>query len=197
MQPRGLCEARAASPSRSTRHVPTAPIPEQTQQSMQTIDLLSAPPQKTGVRKLGRLAMGAAMVFAGIGHLTFARRAFRAQVPKFAPRLTSLSVDEIVVWSGVVEITMGAGLLLLPRQRKLLGWTLAFLYVAIFPGNIAQWKHNRSAFGLDTDAKRFLRLFFQPLLIAGALWSTDAVDDVPRLALGAGKRSLNAPYFNG
>ena len=31
-----------------------------------------------------------------------------------------------------------------------------------------------SAFGLDTDAKRFARLFFQPALVAWALASTGA-----------------------
>jgi uncharacterized membrane protein len=115
------------------------------------------------------------MVFAGISHLTFARRAFRAQVPQFVPKLLPVTVDEVVVWSGVVEISVGAALLLFPRQRRPLGWALAALYVGIFPGNIAQWQHHRSAFGLDTDGKREARLFGQPLLVAWALWSTGAL----------------------
>ncbi|UZJ63355.1 hypothetical protein OKW96_12610 [Sphingobacterium sp. KU25419] len=42
----------------------------------------------------------------------------------------------------------------------------------MFPGNIAQYVEKRDDFGLDTNAKRFARLFFQPVLIAWALSST-------------------------
>ena len=48
-------------------------------------------------------------------------------------------------------------------------------YIAIFAGNIAQYTEHRDAFGLDTDTKRFARLFFQPVLVAWALWATDAL----------------------
>ena len=75
-------------------------------------------------------------------------------------------------------MSMGAFLLLVPEQRKVLGWALGTFYMAILPGNVAQWMHHRNAFGLDTDEKRFLRLFGQPVLVAVALWSTGAVDDV-------------------
>ncbi len=140
------------------------------------MEVFKAQPQQSFAQRIGRRLMGATMVLAGISHLTFARRAFRKQVPRFVPELFPLSVDQVVVWSGVVEIAMGAALLFLPRQRKLLGWTLGAFYIAILPGNIAQWQHHRSAFGLDTDAKRFGRLFAQPLLVASALWSTGALD---------------------
>ena len=46
---------------------------------------------------------------------------------------------------------------------------LAAFYTAIFPGNIAQYAERRSAFGLDTDRKRFIRLLLQAPLIAAAL----------------------------
>jgi len=42
----------------------------------------------------------------------------------------------------------------------------------VFPGNISQWRARRDAFGLDTDAKRFARLFLQPVLMVWAWWST-------------------------
>ena len=35
------------------------------------------------------------------------------------------------------------------------------------------------AFGLDTDRARFIRLFFQPVLVVWALWSTAAWRDRP------------------
>jgi uncharacterized membrane protein len=116
--------------------------------------------------------LGAAMVGAGIGHLTFLREEFQNQVPPWVP----ISEDLTVLLSGAAEITLGAALLAFWKQprRALAGAALAAFYVAIFPGNIAQYTEHRDAFGLDTDAKRFARLFFQPVLIAWALWATDA-----------------------
>jgi uncharacterized membrane protein len=119
---------------------------------------------------IGRITLGAVMVFAGIGHLTFARQEFRAQVPNIVP----LPPDVTVLVSGVVEIALGAALLLLSNRRALVGLLLAGFFVAVFPGNIAQWVHHRDAFGLTSDRARFVRLFFQPVLIAWALWSTGA-----------------------
>ncbi|GAA4191917.1 membrane protein [Microbacterium oryzae] len=119
-------------------------------------------------RAIGRVALGAALAFAGITHLTVARQEFRAQVPDFVP----LDPDTTVVASGVVEVTLGAALLFAHRRRSLVGKIAALFFTAIFPGNVAQWLHRRSAFGLDTDGKRFGRLFFQPVLVALALWST-------------------------
>lgn len=55
------------------------------------------------------------------------------------------------------------------------GLVVAIFFVAIFPGNIHQYTEGISAFGLDTDAKRLVRLFFQPLLVLWALWSTGAL----------------------
>ena len=122
-------------------------------------------------RTLARITLGGLMVGAGVLHLTAAREEFQAQVPPWFPA----DADIVVVGSGVVEIALGASLLALPRQRRLTGLALAAFYVAVFPGNIAQWLHERDGFGLDTDAKRFGRLFFQPVLIALSLWCTNAL----------------------
>lgn len=108
------------------------------------------------------------MVFAGLSHLFWARRDFQAQVPKSLP----LDPDGVVMASGGVEIALGAGLAVLNRDRVLVGRLLAAFFVAVFPGNVAQYVNKRSAFGLDSDRKRLVRLFFQPVLIAWALWST-------------------------
>ena len=101
-----------------------------------------------------------------LGLVTFARRAFRAEVPEILPKMLPLTVDQVVVWSGLLEIALGASLLLFSRRRKLLGIVLGTFFVAILPGNIAQWEHHRTAFGLNTDGKRFGRLLGQPVLIA-------------------------------
>jgi uncharacterized membrane protein len=119
------------------------------------------------LRSLVRILLGAALVFAGVSHLTFARKDFRAQVPEFVP----LDVDTTVVLSGAVEIALGTAIVTAPRHR-LMGWIAAVFFAAVFPGNVSQWRHHRDAFGLDTDRKRLLRLPFQGVLIAAALWST-------------------------
>ena len=85
-----------------------------------------------------------------------------------------LDADLVVVLSGVVEIALGLALILLPRRRILTGLATAAFFVVIFPGNISQYVNQVDAFGLTTDAARLGRLFFQPLLVAWALWSTGA-----------------------
>ncbi|MCI9857501.1 DoxX family protein [Microbacterium proteolyticum] len=124
------------------------------------------------MRSVVRWTLAAAMMFAGTAHLTFARRDFQAQVPDVVVERGPLDRDAVVVASGVVEAAFGLALLALPRERRRIGAALAAFFIAIFPGNIDQWRKGRSAFGLDTDRKRFVRLFFQPLLVAAAWWST-------------------------
>ena len=127
----------------------------------------------TPLQQLGRILLGAAMIFAGTGHLTFARQDFQAQVPDALP----LDKDFVVLASGLVEIGLGAALLALPegKPRRTFGQLLAAFFVAVFPGNIAQYLGHKDAFGLDTDQKRLIRLFFQPLLVLWALWSTGSL----------------------
>ncbi|MCC4909408.1 hypothetical protein [Microbacterium sp. cx-59] len=124
----------------------------------------------SAARTIARWALGAGLVFAGTGHLTFARQSFVAQVPQWLP----LPVDLVVVASGVVEIALGLALLLLARHRVLVSWIVAAFFVAVFPGNIEQFVRGTDAFGLDTDLARGIRLLFQPLLVVWALWSTGA-----------------------
>jgi uncharacterized membrane protein len=120
-------------------------------------------------RTFARRLLGGLLVFAGTSHLTFARREFRAQVPDFVP----LPRDTTVLLSGVAEIALGGALLLADRKhRETVGNVAAGFFAAVFPGNVAQYTHHRDAFGLDTDRKRFARLFFQPALIYWAWAST-------------------------
>lgn len=119
-----------------------------------------------------RWLLGLNLIFAGTSHLTFARKDFRAQVPKTVVELGPFSTDQIVVLSGLAEITLGSALIFLKKYRKAMGRIAAAFFVAVFPGNIAQWMHHRDAFGLDTDGKRFGRLFGQPVLVAWALFAT-------------------------
>ncbi|PRB72928.1 hypothetical protein CQ011_03850 [Arthrobacter sp. MYb213] len=123
------------------------------------------------------MVLGSFLTFAGISHLTFAREEFQAQVPHFVP----LDPDLTVVLSGVAEIGLGLSVLTLLKKRVHVGWIVALFFVAVFPGNLIQWQESRDGFGLDTDGKRFIRLFFQPVLIALVLWSTAAWRDRAQL----------------
>lgn len=123
------------------------------------------------VKLFFRLLLGIFMTYAGFSHLTIARQEFVAQVPvwmQFTPEFT----DFVVLASGVVEIVLGLGMLFLWKKKAIVGALLALFYVLIFPGNINQYVNHIDAFGLDTDQARFIRLFFQPVLIFLALWST-------------------------
>ena len=137
---------------------------------MDTTFLREAPAPASRARTIGRLVLGLALAFAGVSHLTTARQEFLAQVPAWMP----LDHDLVVVLSGIVEIALGAALLLLPRWRVPVGWVVAAFFVAVFPGNLAQYAEGVDAFGLDTDRERLVRLFFQPVLVAWALWCTGA-----------------------
>ncbi len=122
-------------------------------------------------QKVFRILLAVFMIYAGVGHLSFNRIDFQAQVPDWVP----MSKDLVVILSGIVEIILGLGLALWKNQRVNFGWALAIFFVLIFPGNIAQYMDGKDAFrALNSDRARLIRLFFQPVLIAWALWSSGA-----------------------
>lgn len=125
----------------------------------------------TTAQKIYRVILGSFMVLAAVGHLTLQRAEFQAQVPDWLP----LNKDLVVILSGVVEAMLGIAMIFWKKKRVEVGLALALFYVLIFPGNIAQYTNHIDAFGLDTDRKRLIRLFFQPVLIIWALWSTGAL----------------------
>jgi len=120
-------------------------------------------------RHIIRFALAGTLLFTGVGHLTWGRRGFRAAVPPYVP----FDKDTVVVASGVVEIALGAALATVPQPaRTSVGAATAAFFVAVFPGNIAHWVSRRDVPGLDSDDKRFARLFLQPVLVWLAWWST-------------------------
>ncbi|MBW1656955.1 DoxX family protein [Flavobacterium quisquiliarum] len=127
--------------------------------------------QTTKTQNFFRILLGIFMITAAFGHFTFQRQDFQAQVPNWMP----LDKDLVVILSGIVEIALGLSMLFLTKYKVQVGIALAVFYVLVFPGNIAQYLNGTSAFGLDTDQARLIRLFFQPVLIFLALWSTGGV----------------------
>ena len=122
------------------------------------------------LQKVFRVLLAVFMIYAGFSHLSFNRIEFQSQVPDWVP----LSKDLVVILSGIVEMILGLTLLFWKKQRVNIGWLLALFFVLIFPGNVAQYLEGKDGFGLDTDRARLIRLFFQPVLIAWALWSSGA-----------------------
>lgn len=155
---------------------------------MKTDDQNLQPEKNSFTRTIFRILLGVFLVFTGVNHLTFARVEFLAQVPPWVP----LDGNLVVVLSGIAEIVLGVGLVFLARQRVLVGLATALFFVLIFPGNISQYVNRIDAFGLNTDQARFIRLFFQPLLVIWALWATGAWN-----ALVAAKFNLRKIISNG
>lgn len=120
------------------------------------------------MRDVARWLLAAFLAVAGTGHLV-ATDSFLAQVPPFLP-----APELIVLVSGVVELVLAVALLAPPRHRPAVGWLVAAWFVVIFPGNVSQYLTGAEAFGLDSDAGRAVRLLFQPVLVAWALWCTGA-----------------------
>ena len=146
-----------------------------------TIENMKTETKTTLIQNIFRILLAFFMIYAGLSHLTFNRVAFQAQVPDWLP----LSKDLIVILSGIVEIVLGLGLAFWKKQRVRFGWALAIFFVLIFPGNVAQYINGTDAFGvLNSDRARLGRLFFQPVLISWALWSS-----------GAWKKWMNSENF--
>ena len=127
------------------------------------------------IKRIASIALGAFLTSAGISHLGSNRTEFLAQVPTWLP----LNADFVVVTSGLVEITLGICLIITTfifnHLHHKVGLIVGIFFILIFPGNINQYVNGIDAFGLDTDQKRLIRLFFQPLLVWWAMWSTGAL----------------------
>lgn len=117
-----------------------------------------------------QILLGVSLAYAGSTHLTSSRQEFQAQVPTWLP----LDADFVVIASGIVEIILGLALLTLWRYRQVIGLVVATFFILIFAGNINQYVNGIDAFGLNSDQARLTRLFFQPVLVAWAIWSTGA-----------------------
>ncbi len=132
------------------------------------------------------------MVLAAIGHLTFSRAEFQAQVPNWIP----LSKDLVVIMSGIIELGFGLAMIFWEKQRTRVGIALAVFYLLIFPGNIAQYINHINAFGLDSDKARLIRLLFQPVLIFWALWSTGALKMIFRKGINPQTQVTHYQYID-
>ena len=114
------------------------------------------------------------MLYIGIAHLSFRRIEFQAQVPTWLTTDKDL-MDLVVLISGYVEIAFGILMIVGGKLKVKTGIVLGIFYILIFPGNINQYINEIDSLRLDSENKRLIRLFFQPLLVLWALWSTGAL----------------------
>lgn len=119
------------------------------------------------VKMVLRALLAGAMMTVGVMHFTH-EAFFTKIVPAWLP------AAKLLVWiSGVCEITLGA-LVLVPKTRRLAGWGLTALYVAVFPANINMCLHPELG-GTVPAWALWVRLPIQVLFIAYALWATEAL----------------------
>lgn len=115
-------------------------------------------------KAIGRALMSTAFVLAGLNHFVradFYQSIMPPAIPWHGP---------LVALSGYAEIALGL-LALWPRTRRLAGWGLIALLVAVFPANL------HMAFNADDYAPippwlLWARLPFQALFIAWVRWAT-------------------------
>ena len=109
-----------------------------------------------------RWLLGVCFVVAGSNHFV-APQFYLVLMPPFLPWPLAL-----IYVSGVAEILGGLGVLI-PSTRKLAGWGLIALLVAVFPANIYAARH-----GLGSIPPWILwaRLPFQLVFIAWVYWSS-------------------------
>ena len=133
----------------------------------------------TIIQNIFRILLGSIMLYIGIAHLSFKRIEFQAQVPTWLTTNEGM-MDLVVLISGYIEIAFGILMILGGKLKIKTGIALGIFYVLIFPGNINQYINEIDSLRLDSDNKRLIRLFFQPLLVLWAFWSTGALKYLKR-----------------
>jgi uncharacterized membrane protein len=88
----------------------------------------------TKTRRFFRGLLGVALVLQGINHFVLDAEMAR-WIPAWLPAPLLL-----VHLSGIAEIVLGLGLFV-PRMRRLVGWGIVALLVAVFPANIEMARH--------------------------------------------------------
>ena len=131
------------------------------------------------VQNIFRILLGLIMLYIGIAHLSFRRIEFQAQVPTWLTTDKDL-MDLVVLISGYVEIALGILMILGGKLKVKTGIALGIFYILIFPGNINQYIYEIDSLRLDSENKRLIRLFFQPLLVLWAFWSTGVLKYIKR-----------------
>ena len=120
-------------------------------------------------RRIGRWLFALVFVSAGIVHLV-APHVYAPAMPPGLPAPRAL-----ILLSGLAEIAGGLGLVVSsPGVRRVAGWGLALLLVAVYPANV--WM---AVAGLGPEWALWGRLPLQGALVAAVLLVSDAVSVRP------------------
>lgn len=117
------------------------------------------------VRKIALVIVFVWFFAGGIAHFVAPEFFLKIVPPQLPLRL------EAVYASGIFELA-GALALLLPRWRRVAGWGLIALTVAVTPANIYMWMH-ADLFPSIPETLLALRLLLQALLLVTIGWATD------------------------
>jgi uncharacterized membrane protein len=139
------------------------------------------------IRAALRWLLIVAMVLAGLNHFR-TPAVYVAMMPDALPRPL-----ELVYISGVFEILGGLGLVF-PRTRRLAGWGLIALFIAVFPANLNMAIHHLPLGDRAVPAwALWARLPLQAVLIAWAWWvSREPSPRRPDQAVPGGSLSRDA-----
>jgi uncharacterized membrane protein len=118
------------------------------------------------IKAIFRWLLAIFLVFAGINH--FRDSAFYLKMmPPYIPWHGAM-----VAISGVAEVLLGVALLISewwPRCRRLAGWGIIALLVAVFPANVYMYQH-QELFANYEPLVLLIRLPLQAVMIAWAWW---------------------------
>ena len=115
-------------------------------------------------RTAARWGLGIALAVAGVGHLA-SPDPFVQHLPKWVP-----GAGLLIAVTGLIEIGLGIALAL--AHSRLIGRLAAAYLVAVFPANVYVAISGTDVEGQPGGIYPWVRLPFQALFVAWALWST-------------------------
>ena len=123
--------------------------------------------RRGSARRAALFGMAAAMAFAGAAHWAMPTP-FVQHLPPWVP-----FAEALVLVTGVLEVGLGAALLLRQPWRRRAGLALAAYFVAVFPANVYVAVADVAVDGQPGGWYPWLRLPLQLLFVAWALWCTE------------------------
>ena len=118
------------------------------------------------LRDSTRVTLAALMLASGLSHFA-APRPYIQHLPETVPLRA-----ELVAITGIMEITLAAGLVGPRRFRRVTGIALAVFLVSVLPANLYAAVSQVPIDGVPTGWVRWARIPLQLPLIAAAVWST-------------------------
>jgi uncharacterized membrane protein len=116
-----------------------------------------------------KIAMCAMLCFTAIGHFAFTK-GMRMMIPSIVPFKT-----EIVYLTGILEITLGIGLLI-PSLGVYVGWGLIMFFILLVPANvyaaIHQVDYQKGSYGGKGISYLWFRIPLQMLFMVWVYLST-------------------------